>query len=67
MREMCRCGNQYTLGVDGTVDGCDECERIYRNLVGQIVFGLEAEDESDVIDNDAGVSGVRERGDACRG
>lgn len=32
------CQMRYTLGVNGTVDGCDECKSIIRNaLDGSIV------------------------------
>ncbi len=41
MKKKCpTCGKEYTLGVDGTVDGCDACEGITRNLAGQIIYGL---------------------------
>lgn len=28
---VCGCGKNYTLGITGTVDGCDTCEGITRN------------------------------------
>ena len=31
------CERSYTVGVNGTVTGCDECEGIQRNFVGQII------------------------------
>ena len=37
-----KCGDEYTLGVNGTVDGCDACEGIQRNRAGQIIYGLMA-------------------------
>jgi len=40
MKMTCKCGKEYTLGVDGTVDGCDACEGITRNLAGQIIYLL---------------------------
>jgi hypothetical protein len=31
------CGDEYTLGVDGTVDGCDECLGITRAVNGYAI------------------------------
>jgi hypothetical protein len=32
------CSNEYTLGINGVEDGCDECEGIVRNpLDGTII------------------------------
>jgi uncharacterized protein YgiM (DUF1202 family) len=41
MKEKCKkCEKEYTLGVNGTVDGCDVCEKVVRNRWGQIIFLL---------------------------
>lgn len=34
---VCSCGEEYTLGVDGTVDGCDECNGIVRTPNGYVI------------------------------
>lgn len=31
------CEKPYTLGVTGTVDGCDICENIIRNTDGTVI------------------------------
>jgi hypothetical protein len=36
-RRICACGKHYILGVNGTVDGCDDCQDITRNLDGTII------------------------------
>ena len=36
------CQSQYTLGVDGTVDGCDDCTGIVRDRAG---FAWDADDQ----------------------
>jgi hypothetical protein len=33
----CSCGEEYTLGVNGTVNGCDECTRTQRDLGGNVI------------------------------
>jgi hypothetical protein len=39
------CGQWYTLGVDGTVDGCDTCMEIIRNqLDGTIIEDYELDE-----------------------
>lgn len=40
------CGTEYTLGVNGTVDGCDQCDNIERNpLDGTIIISVELAEE----------------------
>ena len=42
MTQTCQhCGQTYTLGVTGTVDGCDVCERITRNPLDHTIIGME--------------------------
>jgi hypothetical protein len=49
------CGQRYTLGKNGTVEGCDECEGIIRNhLDNSIIFDPETgviypDDEEDTL------------------
>lgn len=31
------CGKEFTLGVNGTVDGCDECKRTVRAANGYVL------------------------------
>ena len=31
------CEKKYALGMNGTVDGCDVCLEIIRNLDGQVI------------------------------
>lgn len=41
------CGHPYTLGVDGTVDGCDVCLKVVRNAIDNTI--LDINDEIDVV------------------
>lgn len=34
------CEHKYTLGVNGTVDGCDECMHVIRNAVDNTIIDL---------------------------
>lgn len=39
MKEKClMCGNDFEMGVDGTVDGCDSCQGIERDESGFLWF-----------------------------
>ena len=31
------CGHEYLLGITGTIEGCDACLGIWRNLDGMII------------------------------
>ncbi len=35
---ICACGKEYTLGVNGTVDGCDECTGTVRAANGYVLY-----------------------------
>jgi len=37
------CEKRYTLGVNGTVEGCDDCMNVIRNQVDNTI--IEEEDE----------------------
>lgn len=39
------CENKYTLGKNGTVDGCDECMKVIRNAVDNTIIDLHDEAE----------------------
>lgn len=43
------CLRLYILGVNGTVDGCDTCQHIERNIAGQII--VNADDVNDDEDH----------------
>lgn len=50
IRTSCpHCGKPYTLGVDGVVDGCDECMAIVRNPLDHTVV---EEDFSTMFEDD---------------
>lgn len=34
---VCHCGKEFTLGVNGTVDGCDECNGTVRAANGYVL------------------------------
>ena len=34
VQECPKCHKEFTLGVNGTVDGCDECNGVTRDLAG---------------------------------
>lgn len=36
------CGRLYILGITGTVDGCDKCQRIIRNPIDHSIIDVEA-------------------------
>ena len=46
------CERTYVLGVNGTMDGCDECLGIWRNLDGTVneVTGYFFDDEDQLTD-----------------
>lgn len=37
------CEKEYTLGVNGTVDGCDRCLHVVRNAIDNTVIDLLSE------------------------
>lgn len=38
-----QCLKEYTLGINGVYNGCDECEGITRNSKGMIIYDLPGE------------------------
>ncbi len=34
----CTCGRGYILGMNGTVDGCDECQGVIRNPLDHTII-----------------------------
>lgn len=34
------CEHKYTLGVNGTVDGCDPCMKVIRNAVSNTIIDM---------------------------
>jgi hypothetical protein len=32
------CQHKYTLGVNGTIDGCDACESVIRNTIDNTII-----------------------------
>lgn len=41
------CEHKYTLGVDGTVDGCDACMNVIRNAVSNTIIDMYDREPSD--------------------
>lgn len=46
IRTCPHCMEEYTLGIDGTVNGCDECEGIVRNPVDNTIINFEIDEET---------------------
>lgn len=41
------CEEKYTLGQNGTIDGCDECLRVIRNAIDNTIIDLWDQAESE--------------------
>jgi predicted nucleic acid-binding Zn-ribbon protein len=47
MQMVCEiCGEEYTLGKNGVMSGCDKCKNITRNKDGLIIYETMSEDEA---------------------
>jgi predicted nucleic acid-binding Zn-ribbon protein len=63
---ICKCGKKFTLGVNGTIAGCDKCTGVERDKDGYVWHLFEADQERmDVATGEISVVTRREAFGKC--